>query len=480
MMKLQGKSHSRFALAFAALFALLSCLSVPAQEAVPSPERVELKLYYRHLGYRLATPAANGAEPTDATPTHSIVLSQREAFNPVTNEPFVTPDRELGCDPADVRFAFRLSKREFLLGEPIIVEHRVALHGAGRWEWSEGGNYRSRGRDDNYLYILRDASGKLVADPFGFERSPGGGLGSFGNVTRDKPYSTWLAVQQYAALMRPGTYDLYCIRGTYKVQTFGTRAAMEAALPEHVRAECFFNSDGILIDRQTGEPTKRYELAINDQTVDRQPSPLAGLLPSDIIERLRAEGTWVAAVAHFTINVRQGTPTERRRMVAKWTDIAEAKSSSPEISAAREAIWFASQPYFLPLLERWILAPRADIRLRLTGLAMRGDRAAIAILLKAAPKDAVSALYRLHPHRVPEFVPLCIEWLAHPDDAVRARAEAQLRRWTNQQFGHEWLGYHYQRPTFVEGRRMQPLWQAWWQEHKQGFRFDEQLQPDAW
>jgi hypothetical protein len=45
-----------------------------------------------------------------------------------------------------------------------------------------------------------------------------------------------------------------------------------------------------------------------------------------------------------------------------------------------------------------------------------------------------------------------------------------LRRWTGQEFGHTWEGYHDQRPTLAEGRAMQPLYRSWWARNKETFR----------
>jgi hypothetical protein len=62
---------------------------------------------------------------------------------------------QLSCKIEDIRTSFHLEKTEFLLGEPILVEYRLALQGPGEWKLLYGGNYRARGRDDNFLFLMR-------------------------------------------------------------------------------------------------------------------------------------------------------------------------------------------------------------------------------------------------------------------------------------------------------------------------------------
>ena len=101
---------------------------------------------------------------------------------------------------------------------------------------------------------------------------------------------------------------------------------------------------------------------------------------------------------------------------------------------------------------------------------MRADSAAFSLLLKSTPKHVTSAFFNLDQSRIPDAIPLCITWLTHPVAEVRAMSEAHLVKWTGQSFEHTWKGYHYERPTPEEGKRMQVLWGTWWEKNKKGFK----------
>jgi hypothetical protein len=463
---------------------LLAGFATAAQQT-PEPERVQLELYYRPAEWVMSPNVTDTAGPGGASVTRSVFLSLVQAVDPHTHKPFVPISKEFECDPEDLRHSFRLEKSEFLLGEPVVVEHRIELDGPGTWEWFAGGNYRARGRDDNFSFVLRRADGMLVPDPY----PPldgmfiGGGLGSFQEIKRGKPFSEWYGLQRYAAINEPGEYDLYCVGG-YKQRVFGEREAMQAALPDRVARDHYINENKQLIDRLTGLPSKRYEVLLSIYNIPGEPSPLAGALPPEVSTYSGEHATPgvmpdvtpdLGVVAHFRIRIRRGTEEERRQMAERWLETFNAPGKGQLLArsyktALRDAIWFSWQDDFFPHVASWVERTRRDeALLPLEGLALRPDKAAFDLLVKAPVPQVVNAFYHLNRERVADAVPLCIEWLTHTDAQVRAMAESRLTTWTGQGFERTWEGYHYQRPTLEEGRRMQPLWRAWWEKNKAGF-----------
>lgn len=404
------------------------------------------------------------------------------AVDPKTGKAYDESNDILGCDPADLRRAFYLEKTEFLLGEPILVEFRIALEGPGEWTEPIGGNYRARGRDDNFLFLMRHEDGTWVGDPYAPIRVYMGGLASHYRVTQGKPESYWLAVQRWCAVDRPGRYDLYCFEAAHDHTVVGRRAALVAGLPDEIKKDHHLDADCRLIDSRTGKPSERYSLAAQHLPVPtrrgdvRTPTPFLDELPGGTVEH--AGKTWevknTADFAHFRIVVKQGTAAERREMIERWTKIAagpdDERSWRDRATAARQAIQYAQQDDFLPLIAEWIGHDRDKDGSNFTGVAMRRSRAATELLLKSNPADAVGGMYYLSRERIADVVPRLIEWLAHEDSEARWLAESYLCKWTGQSFGHTWEGSDRQRPTLEEGRAMQPLWRAWWADNKEGFK----------
>jgi hypothetical protein len=457
---------------------LLASFVVVAQQTEPEPELLELDLYFRHAYWVMSPPISDDAESPGAPDfSQAVFLSVFQAIDPRTHHPLTNTPTTFGCDPAELRQLFRLEKKEFLLGEPILVEHRIELNGEGKWWWSTGGNYRARGRDDNLTVIMRRTdSDSFVPDPY----PPldglimGGGLGSSHEITEGKPLSEWFGVQRYAAITEPGTYDLYCL-GHYQRRRVGDIEAMTAALPEEIARDYSFDERGALIDSRTGKPSERYQVAEHEHLIDADssPSPLLKLLPPEVAEQVG--NMPLGVMAHFRIVVRQGTRAERREMVEKWIKIAETskpqKISRPYKSAAQESIWFARQNDFLPAINQWIAAGRGDNVYYMSGLAVRPDQEGLTLLLKLAPSDQVNAMYNLHPDRIADAIPVCIELLTTTsDETVRWQAESLLKRWTGQSFAHPWQGDHYRPPTPAEAHSMQSLWREWWKKNKSSFK----------
>ncbi|MFZ0064093.1 MAG: hypothetical protein WAL47_18830, partial [Pyrinomonadaceae bacterium] len=250
-----------------------------------------------------------------------------------------------------------------------------------------------------------------------------------------------------------------------------------------IKVDHYIDDSGYLIDRNTGVRSERYFLIENPHYLTSEMEwPLKDVIPRDTLSSINKEAGNKEAgsfgtVAHFRINIRKGTRAERRQMITQWTKAAEsinrfAVTGSFE-GALRDGFWYAKQDLFLPLLEKWIIDFKGrDVSTPIypQGLAMRPDSSAFALLLKAQPYEVVNAFYSLHPNKIAEAVPICIGWLTHADEGVRARSETLLTRWTGQSFEQLWEAYHDQRPPLGEGQSMQSLWRAWWAKNRSGFK----------
>jgi hypothetical protein len=468
------------------LFVLLTASAFVAQEAGEKRKTIELDVYYRHDAWVMSPPVEDGADST-----RSVFYSVLRAINPRTGQPFDTTQPSFPCDPADIQHSFRLEKKEFLLGEPVLIEHRIELNGAGRWKWGMGGNYRARGRDDNYFFVLRRADGLIVPDPDPSLRSfeggyMGGGLFGSREITDGQPFSHWLALQRYSAITQPGTYDLYCLTG-HKGFIYGGEAAKSAEADGKLPSDHYINENGFLIDRTTEEKSTRYDYNVNIHYLDEKPPPLIDL-PPDVIAYAKEHsdglpddnGYGIGVASHFKIKIRKGSQSEQQQMAERWSGIFKSPEPTPvsgsRIAAALDAVWYAKQDAFLPLIKKWITGASdsdADMgvaTLRLNGLVRRGDAAGYSLILKAPASEAVDVFGALPDEYVSDAIPLCIDWLTHTDSTVRSWAEYHLRRWTNRSFAHNWKDGEWDRPTLEEGKEMQTLWRAWWEKNKKTFK----------
>lgn len=448
--------------------AALSC----AEEKKIRPKPVSVDVHIR-TEWLLLPPSLAGPDSNVPVVTRSALRTLR-AVDPNTAKPYDDSNDIFGCNPADLRRTFRLEKKEFLLGEPILVDFRIELHGPGCWREPMGGNYRSRGRDDNFLFLMRHADQTWVRDTYTRASGFGGGLSSSYRVTQNEPRSYWLAVQRWCAIDRPGTYDLYCFQVAHEDIVLGHGRALIAGMPDEIKNHYSLNPDGGLMDSKTAKPSQRHSIVSKWQTHKWDPSPLIEHIPPDVVAH--AEESWPVQSAmdfvHFKIVITEPSATERQHMIKYWTKVAESsrRRALPTVKAraARQAICFAQQDDFLPLINKWITT--ASQPSDFYGLAMRPNPEATAMLLRVANPDAVSAMRHLHPDRIPDVIPQLIKWLTHEDNRIRADSEMLLREWTGQAFCHTWNWYHYQRPTLEEARKMQPLWRQWWDKNKKGFK----------
>jgi hypothetical protein len=430
-------------------------------------QQVLLHVTYQHVDWVVAPPAVDDADSSDPTTTYNVLASRYVALDPQAGQPLADAPPQLECDPGDVVSVFTLDKREFLLGEPILVNYSFSLSGPGEWPWSSSAMIDGSGRESGYAFFLRHEDGTWLSDYYPQPKMFAGSiLSSLGKVVQGRPESTWLAVQRWCALTKPGVYDLYCLGYRARTLAAGEDEARAAAVPEEVRADGVVYRGG-LIDARTGEASNKYEAVLDGgQYLGTSESPIVGHMPAELTARLGGWAKYSSALAHFRIVVRMGTPAERRRMVESWINRAEV--SGPHTwrglpsSAAREAIWSVRQDDFLPMVGQWVRKAKNADGLYLDALALRPDTKATAILVTAPRKETLRAMSRLSAQQIPSVVPLLIDWLVDADHEVRAQSESLLCEWSGTSFKHTWVGYNWERPTLAEGRVMQPLWRAWW------------------
>jgi hypothetical protein len=399
-------------------------------------------------------------------------LRTRRAVDPVSGRPYDRGTDVFGCDPAELRRSFRLDKKEYILGEPILVEFRIELGGEGTFRETVGGCYRARGRDDNFLFLLRHKDGTWVEDPHAPVWGYMGGISTEYEVRRDRPYSAWFAVQRWCTVERPGTYDLYCFQSAHGHRLVGRRAAIETGLPDRVKEDHRLDEHGSLIDARTGKRSNRYSLSTRweMQRRDEDTSPLVAALPEEVRKHAKPWSLGATSdFAHLTLTIRKGNVELRESMVRRWAALAEVVNRSmvwaSRAEAAQQAMCFARQDDFLPVIETWLKAkePRYFVS---QGLGKRSSPAALALLLRLGTWEDFRRTPHWQPRRVHEKIPALIELLAHEEAVVRERAESCLRAWTGQTIGRATADRPASRD---EGRAMQPLWRTWWRENREGF-----------
>lgn len=455
------------------LSTIMASPPVAAEQEREKPHEISVDLHIRAEWLKLA-PVTDDVNRVATWSAQRIL----RALDPKTWEPYDDSQNVFPCDLKDLRRTFHIEKNEFLLGEPILVEFRIKLEGQGTWRERIGGNYRARGRDDNFLFLMRRKDGRWVRDPYGPIQYYMGGISSSYTVEQNQPMSYWHPVQRWCAVNRPGEYDLYCFQSAHEDTVVGQHEARIAGLPKKMKEDHFLNGDGTLIDSRTGKRSERYSIILTWRRQEWDASPLMEDIPTEVAEY--AAKSWgvesTAGFAHFRVVIKKGSKVQRDSMLAHWTKFLEGNHRQEwptgRRDAARQAICFSQQDDFLPLIENWIATASQPSDFH--GLAMRPSRKATAMLLKAPNPNAIAAMRYLHPDRVPDVIPQLIRWVTHENNRVRTEAEARLRMWTGQGFHRNWKGYHRQRPTPEEARKMQPAWKEWWQKNKKNFKPNKQ------
>ena len=326
--------------------------------------------------------------------------------------------------PPDVRMQFGLEKTTFLLGEPILARLSVTVRGEGAWrEWS-GGNYRARGRDGNFLFLMQRSDGSFLPDTYGKVRFYRGGRIRRTDITEGKPLALWACVQRWCPIDAPGDYALHAFYSLDGGEVFGAR-------PEGL------------------------------EWGPLEVSPLSTALDPAVRKRVLANH-WhldgLGCYARIPIVIRPGLPADRVRMVSDV--LARVRSSVKRPVASRDAalvdgVTFARQDDFLDLISEqyrdgeglgWLTAG--------TGLSVRTSKAATAVLVSGGPAKALGDIGIMSRQNAIRLMPRCIEWIGHRDEEVRKQVLHALRYWAGEA---------------APASDDQGTWLSWWKTAEAGF-----------
>jgi hypothetical protein len=472
--------------ATAALLLLVS--SAPAQTLEPVPVIVK-----GQVDWVMLPPTPDDPDSPAPVITYAAVPISR-AVDPETGKPYVEGWPH-DCDPNDVCHTFRLEKREFLLGEPILVEYRVSLDGPGTYSEGAGGNYRSRGRDDNFLFLLRREDGAWVREVHPFSGGPGGGMG--GNVTakQGEPISLWSAAQRWAAIEEPGRYDLYCLYMARYSESIGKKEAFEKQIPAEILRTHTVDEYGQLFKVGTTEKSDTY--VVESKSFDWNPtaSPLLAKMPGEVMGLLddftiqtpndhvrqwseravREHIERATAFAHVPIVIRRGTAEQEEAMVEDWirrgTQAIQASASNQEYEAVLTGIYFVLQPYFLNQIQDWQKTDPDHLRMggRYYGLGFNPHVEATAILLRSGHENSGYGT-SLRPDLNSGVMADFIELLTHQDPTVSSQALHLMRMYSGSYFFADPEGGPLETLSDSQMNEAQELWRTWWSRNAAGFR----------
>ena len=342
---------------------------------------------------------------------------------PRTAADFKVLRKRLGYDPRDLWRSFGVEKKEFLLGEPILVRFEIKLAGKGkrgRDDWIYFSN-----RNETFLVLLRDEKGNWIADRYHpREFYFGGGSVIDETFNQKEPEIHWLPIQQYRSITRPGTYDVFCLK----------------------------------LSRDTESPS----------------SPLLAVIPKEVIRQAPnhafAKIDFATDYAHFSITIDRGSDADRTRMIQFWANVvAQDKKRSPHRGKANATVrsWVhCLQNDFLPSLHSWLQDYRDEEKFpfALISLSDKNDG------WEGEPLTRMSAA---------KVIPKMIDDLTAKDARVRSTAGFHLRQWTGLAFGHNWQGHKSDRPTLEEAGAIQEQWRKWWKEDEAGFSTHAVQQADS-
>jgi WG containing repeat len=438
-------------------------------------------------------------DPQASSPvmTHAAVSITRYV-DPDSGEPYVS-EWPFDCAPEQIHRAFRLEKRGFLLGEPILVEYMASVEGAGEYSEGTGCNYRSRGRDDNFMFLLRRDDGTWIRDVHPFAGGMGGGLGGSTTVKEGQPMSLWAAVQRWCAIEEPGRYTLYCFYTPQQgFEQFGREEAYRAQIPDEVLRTHTVDRFGNLFKKGTPEKSDEYVVEhVWKQWPEHSPSPLMAEMPPEVKALLddftiptpcesvrrhaqgevRAHVQNAAAFAQFPIVIESGTPEQRDAMVETWRQRGHAalgKSSAGsdrESAAVLDGLYFVLQPFYLERLGAWAKANQ-DVVLgngRYHGLGFNPNPEATAILLQLGQIKPKTFEYALGMDQNPGVMGELIELLSHDDQAVREQALHMVRKHAGGYFMADPAGGPIESLSARQMKKAQGLWRDWWARHEDDF-----------
>ena len=458
----------------------------------PIPVRIEVRDDWETLP---STP--DDPQSEDPVITHAAVRIPR-IIAPDTGEPYTT-EWPFDCEPDQIHHRFLLEKREFLLGEPIVVEYRVTVEGPGEYAESAGGNYRSRGRDDNFLFLMRHEDGTWVRGVEPYSGLPGGGIGGDRAVKAEEALSLWFAVQRWCAIEKPGRYDLYCfyaeIPGAHQAKT--TEEVYRDQIPETVLRTHTVDERGNLFPIGSTGKSEEYVVERMWYQPENTPSPLATQMPAELKtlledftiptpnerirrfaeQEVRDHVQGAVAFAHFPVVIERGTLDEQQAMIRTWAQRGKAAwanaraHSDPRGEAVLDGIYFSMPPSFLHTIRDWTEADPASLWgfNRSIGLGVSPHPAATAILLEFPRDGKFHDIGSLRLDWYPGVMANFIELLSHENAGVRNGALHMLRKHAGGYFFADSAGCPLETLTDKQMEEARNLWTAWWTKHREDF-----------
>ncbi|MDQ1256664.1 MAG: hypothetical protein QG656_1263 [Candidatus Hydrogenedentes bacterium] len=477
--------------------------------------------FYRSAQCEWSKLPAAADDPSSPSPTMTYSAFRTTAIvDPETHVPYDPGSSRLDCNPQDVRHTFTLKKHEFILGEPIVVTYKVWLEGPGVWKEFTRGNYRSRGRDDNFLFLMRDERGEWVQDPQPKRSGMGGGLCDTPSITSLRPFKDTEAVQRWCAIERPGTYDLYCLVMGVSSSMMGDTVDLSEARKTQITpvlppGHTLDESGGRIIDTATGKTSEKYSIGTDccwdathksEAEASEKPvvSPLIEFMPPELLgfieqfekadKRLHeiastdsnekyfetmdeAEflGEKVAhlydacSCAHFRITIVEGSEQQRKDMVDEYTKLALSEVTGDDYTAyaVQDAMAFSRQTDFLPFFKTHPDLLESCIRIR--GLHANPNVDALAMALDM-PDSKFTDWTWMQPDDNPRMIDNAISLLTHDSATVRLRALCLLERWGGEHFGVVPVTSEKSTVSAERGTAEQSLWRAWWAQHKNHFK----------
>lgn len=335
-------------------------------------------------------------------------------------------------DPSRISRTFHVEEDHVLLGEPVVVTFTLWNRGTVAMPMQIGGNYRARGRDDNFRLLLQRDDGTFAGDPYGPLQFWMGGLMGSHSVEAGASKSLYVPLQQWCALEQAGHYTLHCLYS---------------------------------------EPAMFPPLADGAKVVHREPppSPVKARMPKALVEHLGAACDTLTDYAAITLDVIEGSPDERAAMHRRWlgrVSFADDDDPSTFHHAAKLAMLFARQTDWLDVIQR-DAAPRADRYPVATAMAMNPHPQAWAMLLDQPPDAFLNGTYWLPADRKLDAVPHLISLMdATHELRIQRLAAQRLAHVTGQVFDPRLLTADTMALTAADFAAMQARFATWWQQQR--------------
>ncbi|MEO8703091.1 MAG: hypothetical protein ABI867_23805 [Kofleriaceae bacterium] len=164
--------------------------------------------------------------------------------------------------PGKARIEIGIRKTQHFLGENTLIDFCVVNTGTTAFELDAGGDYRGSSRSLRFKVEVRDAKGKLLADP---DPNPFN-LGGMSYTPKLEPGKRWcesLPLGRYARLEAPGTYTITATHdlGWPAGSAPTGKATIKLAMPSPAEAEKVIAAIEALPDdpnRVAGDVSKDY------------------------------------------------------------------------------------------------------------------------------------------------------------------------------------------------------------------------------